>query len=129
MTHSSMGAETRCEAKCELCGEPGTQHTNRRGWLKTLCLESATEEGYRRIGELINDLIPEHIDIWEVTEYAGAVCVWDMSRGEVSVVGVEHHRDTQVLALPSVLRAWRLRLTDGAELESELIAAIARVRQ
>lgn len=51
-----------------------------------------------------------------------------MSRGEVSVVGGEHHRDAQVLALPSVLRAWRLRLTDGTERESGLIAAIERVR-
>lgn len=121
-------AETRCERTCELCGAPGTQHTNHRCWLKTLCSECATAQGYDRIGELVNDLTPEHIGIWKVTDYAGAESIWDMSRGEVSVVGGEHHRNAQVIALPSVLRAWRLRLTNGTELESELIAAIERVR-
>ncbi|RIS02732.1 hypothetical protein D2E70_16125 [Mycobacteroides abscessus] len=121
-------AEEQCACTCELCGEPGARHVNGRSWLKTLCSDCATAQGYERIGELVNDLTADHRGIWKVTDYAGVESYWDMSRGEVSIVGGERHRNVEVLALPSVLRSWRLRLADGSEITSEMAAAIERVR-
>ncbi|WP_018600933.1 hypothetical protein [Mycobacterium sp. 155] len=121
-------AETRCSATCELCGQPGSQHANRRRWLKTLCPSCATAEGYERIGELVNDLTPEHRGVWSVACYGDdAASIWDMNHAEVTIDGTRH-RDATVLALPSVQRAWRVRLADGTEVESGLVAAIKRVR-
>lgn len=122
-------AEEKCERTCELCGEPGVRHVSPRGWLMTLCPGCAAEKGYSPIGELVNDLTPEHRGLWRVTCYGDAPdSHWDMSHGEVSVIDGEQYRDIDVLALPSVLRAWRLRLADGTEIESGLVAAIERVR-
>lgn len=121
-------AEARAETTCELCGDPGVRHVSPRGWLKTLCAACAEQKGYERLGELVNDLTPDHRGLWRVTDYAGTESHWDMSRGEVSIVGGDHHRGVEVLALPSVLRTWRIRLVDGTEVQSELVAAIERVR-
>lgn len=121
-------AETRCETTCELCGEPGTRHTNRRGWLKTLCATCATAEGYERIGELVNDLTSEMRGLWSVGCYGDdAASIWDMTHAEVTVDG-ERHRDVEVLAPPSVLRTWRIRLSDGTEVESGVVGRIERIR-
>lgn len=120
-------AETRCGATCELCGEPGVRHSNSRGWIMTLCSACAAEKGYGRIGELVNDLGPDHRGVWRVTDYAGVESIWDLTHAEVTVAGTRH-RDATVLAPPSVLRAWRLRLADGTEITSELVAAIERIR-
>lgn len=121
-------AEAQAETTCELCGEPGVRQVSPRGWLKTLCAACAEQKGYERLGELVNDLTPDHRGLWRVTDYAGTESHWDMSHGEVSIVGGDHHRGVEVLALPSVLRTWRIRLVDGTEVQSELIAAIERVR-
>lgn len=121
-------AEEQAAATCELCGAPGARHSNGRGWIMTLCAECATARGYGRIGELVNDLTAEHRGIWKVTDYAGTESYWDMSHGEVSVIDGERYRDVTVLAPPSVLRTWRLRLADGAEITSELVASIERMR-
>ncbi len=122
-------AESRCEATCELCGKPGTRHTSQRGWLMTLCSACAADKGYSPIGELVNDLTPEHRGLWRVSCYGDFPdSHWDMSHGEVSIIDGERHRDVEVLALPSVLRTWRIRLSDGSEVESGLIASIERVR-
>lgn len=81
-------AENRCETACELCGEPGALHANRRSWLKTLCPDCAAESGYERVGELVNDLTADVSGIWKATCYAGAAeSYWDMSHGEVTVDG------------------------------------------
>lgn len=105
-------AETRCEATCELCGEPGARHTNGRSWLKTLCPACAAAEGYSPIGELVNDLTAEHRGIWKVTVYGdGEPSYWALTRAEVTVAGT-CHRDATVLAPPSVLRTWRIRLEE-----------------
>lgn len=120
-------AETRCGATCELCGEPGVRHSNGRGWILTLCPSCATEKGYGRIGELINDLTVDRHGIWKVTDYAGAESYWDLNHAEVTLDGTRH-RDSEVLAPPSVLRTWRIRLEDGREVVSELVASIERVR-
>ncbi|OHU33370.1 hypothetical protein BKG79_22480 [Mycobacteroides chelonae] len=122
-------AEEKCERTCELCGEPGVRHVSPRGWLMTLCPGCAAEKGYARLGELVTDLTPAHRGLWRVTCYGDAPdSHWDMSHGEVSVIDGEQYRDVEVLALPSVLRTWRIRLSDGTELESGLVAAIERVR-
>ncbi|SKE69364.1 Uncharacterised protein [Mycobacteroides abscessus subsp. massiliense] len=124
-------AEERCEVACELCGEPGVRHTTPHGWLKTLCAGCAvaSEKGYEPLGELVNDLTPEHRGLWRVTCYGdGPDSHWDLTHGEVSIIDGDRHRDFEVLALPSVLRTWRIRLTDGSEIESGLIASIERVR-
>ncbi len=121
-------AETRSETACELCGAPGTRHVNGRAWLKTLCASCATEQRYERIGELVNDLAPDMSGIWKVTCYGdGEPSYWDLTHGQVSVGG-EHHRDATVLSPPSVLRTWRIRLENGTEVESGLVAAIERIR-
>ena len=121
-------AETRCEVACELCGEPGAQCTNGRGWLKTVCSDCAAKEGFSQIGELVNDLTPDSRGVWKVTCHGDAeTSYWDLYRGEVTVDGT-CHRHVEVLALPSVLRTWRIRLEDGSEIESGLIAAIERKR-
>ncbi|WP_017205600.1 hypothetical protein [Mycobacteroides abscessus] len=120
-------AQEQAAATCELCGAPGARHSNGRGWIMTLCAACAAEKGYGRLGELVNDLGPDHRGIWKVTDYAGAESYWDMSHAEVTVDGTRH-RGATVLAPPSVLRVWRLRLADGSELVSELVAAIERVR-
>ncbi|MCK9458535.1 MAG: hypothetical protein M0R80_02755 [Proteobacteria bacterium] len=31
---------------CEVCGEQGCRHTNKNGWVKTLCDKHAQEKGY-----------------------------------------------------------------------------------
>lgn len=121
-------AEEQAAATCELCGEPGVRHSNGRGWIMTLCPACATERGYGRIGELVNDLGPDHRGVWRVTDYAGDESIWDLTNDEVSIIDGERYRDATVLALPSVLRSWRIRLSDGNELASELIAAIERIR-
>lgn len=121
-------AESRCAATCELCGQPGAPHTNRRSWMKTLCAACAAAEGYEQIGELVNDLTPDHRGIWSVACYGDDdASIWDMTRGEVSVDSTRH-RDIEVLALPSVLRTWRIRLEDGTELESGVVGRIERIR-
>ncbi|WP_164497395.1 hypothetical protein [Mycobacteroides abscessus] len=123
-------AEERCEVACELCGEPGVRHTTPHGWLKTLCAGCAagSKHDYQRLGELVNDLTSEHRGLWKVTCYDGPDSHWDMSHGDVSIIDGDRYRDFDVLALPSVLRTWRIRLSDGSEIESGLIAAIERVR-
>lgn len=121
-------AETRCETTCELCGQRGTRHTNGRAWLKTLCTSCAADLGYDRIGELVNDLTPDHCGVWRVSCYGdGAESFWDLTHAEVTVHGTRH-RDAEVLAPPSVMRTWRIRLREGTEIESGLVAAIERVR-
>ncbi|TXI62492.1 hypothetical protein [Mycolicibacterium mageritense] len=121
-------AETRCAATCELCGQSGTPHTGSRGWLKTLCAACAAAEGYEPIGELVNDLTADHHGVWRVSCYGeDADSYWDFTDGEVTVDGTAH-RDVTVLALPSVLRSWRVRLADGTEIESGLIGRIERIR-
>lgn len=122
-------AEERCEVACELCGEPGVRHARSSGWLKTLCPSCAVSAGYEPLGELVNDLDADRLGLWRVTCYGdGPDSHWDMSHGEVSIIDGDRHRDFEVLALPSVLRTWRIRLEDGSEIESGLIAAIERVR-
>lgn len=124
-------AEARCEVTCELCGEPGVRHTTPHGWLRTLCSSCAatSEKGYEPLGELVNDLGPDRLGLWRVTCHGdGPDSHWDMSHGGVSIIDGDRHRDIEVLALPSVLRTWRIRLSDGTEIESGLIAAIERVR-
>ncbi|GAB5901072.1 hypothetical protein OKHIL_68810 [Mycolicibacterium mageritense] len=124
-------AEEKCEVTCELCGDPGTRHTTPHGWLRTLCPQcaAASEHDYQRLGELVNDLTPDRLGLWRVTCYGdGPDSHWDMSHGEVSIIDGDRHRDVEVLALPSVLRTWRIRLADGTEVESGTIASIERVR-
>lgn len=124
-------AEERCEATCEQCGEPGHRYSSRHGWLRTLCAACAAAEGkgYGLLGELVNDLTAESRGLWRVTCYGDAPdSHWDMSHGRVSVIDGEQYRDIAVLALPSVLRSWRIRLADGTEVESGPVAAIERVR-
>lgn len=124
-------AEERCEATCELCGDPGIRHTTPHGWLKTLCeaCAAASEKGYEPLGELVNDLDTDRRGLWRVTCHAdGPDSHWDMSHGEVSIIDGERYSDFEVLAYPSVLRTWRIRLADGTEIESGLVASIERVR-
>lgn len=124
-------AEAQCERTCEMCGEPGVRHATPHGWLRTLCAEcaAASEHHYQPLGELVNDLTAEHRGLWKVTCYGDFPdSHWDMSHGEVTVAGGERHRGVQVLAPPSVLRSWRIRLSDGTEIESGLVASIERVR-
>lgn len=124
-------AEEKCEVTCEACGEPGVRHVTRHGWLRTLCVAcaAASKHDYQPLGELVNDLGPEHHGVWRVTCYGdGPDSHWDMSHGEVSIIDGERYRDVEVVALPSVLRTWRIRLVDGSEVESGLIASIERVR-
>ncbi|WP_216614104.1 hypothetical protein [Mycobacteroides abscessus] len=124
-------AEEQCEATCEQCGAIGQRYSSRHSWLRTLCAACAagSDQGYGLLGELVNDLTPEHRGLWRVSCYGDAPdSHWDMSHGEVSLIDGERYRDVVVLALPSVLRTWRIRLADGSELESGLIAAIERVR-
>lgn len=122
-------AEARCDATCELCGEPGVRHARSSGWLKTLCPDCAAAAGYEPLGELVNDLDADRRGLWRVTCYGdGPDSHWDMTHGEVSLIDGERYRDIEVLAPPSVLRTWRIRLADGTEIESGLVAAIERVR-
>ncbi|ORW59602.1 hypothetical protein [Mycolicibacterium peregrinum] len=124
-------AEEQCEATCELCGGPGSRFVTESGWYRTLCEACATAEGkgYSPVGELVNDLAADATGVWRVGCYGDAPeSIWDMDHGEVTVVGGECHRGFEVLALPSVMRTWRLRLADGTEVESGVIAAIERVR-
>lgn len=124
-------AEDRCEVACEMCGEPGVRHTTPHGWLRTLCSSCAatSEKGYEPLGELVNDLTPDRLGLWRVTCYGDAPdSHWDLSHGEVSIIDGERYHDVEVLALPSVLRTWRIRLADGTEIESGTIASIERVR-
>ncbi len=122
-------AEARCAEACELCGEPGVRHARSSGWLKTLCPSCAASAGYEPLGELVNDLTPDRRGLWRVTCHGdGPDSHWDMSHGEVSIIDGERYHDFEVLAYPSVLRTWRIRLSDGTEIESGTIAAIERVR-
>lgn len=124
-------AEEQCEVTCEQCGEPGTRHTTPHGWLRTLCANCAasSEKGYEPLGELVNDLDADRRGLWRVTGHGdGSDAHWDMTHGEVSIIDGERYCDFEVLALPSVLRTWRIRLSDGTEIESGLIASIERVR-
>ncbi|NOQ58472.1 hypothetical protein [Mycolicibacterium fortuitum] len=123
-------AEARCEVACELCGEPGVRHVTPHGWYRTLCEACAAAEGkgYEPVGELVNDLTANMDGVWRVGCYADAPeSIWDLDRGEVTVDGVRY-RGFEVLAMPGVLRTWRIRLADCSEIESGLIAAIERVR-
>lgn len=122
-------AEERCESTCELCGGPGSRHVTPHGWYRTLCEACATAEGkgYSQVGELVNDLTADTTGVWRVGCYADAPeSIWDLDRGEVTV-GSARHRDHEVLTWPGVLRTWKLRLADGTEVESGLVAAIERV--
>lgn len=124
-------AEERCESTCELCGGPGSRHVTPHGWYRTLCATCAAAEGkgYEPVGELVNNLTDDMDGVWRVGCYGDAPeSIWDLDHGEVTVVGGECHRDYEVLAMPGVLRTWRLRLADGTEVESGTIAAIERVR-
>ncbi|SHX68689.1 Uncharacterised protein [Mycobacteroides abscessus subsp. abscessus] len=121
-------AETRCAATCELCGQPGTPHTNSRSWMKTLCPSCAATQGYEPIGQLVNDLTADMAGVWGVACYGDIdESIWDLTHGEVTVDG-ERHRDIEVLVLPAVLRTWRIRLEDGREMESGLVGRIERIR-
>lgn len=44
-----LTAEERAACTCELCGQPGRMHRNKRGWYRTLCSSCAdtAEGGYR----------------------------------------------------------------------------------
>lgn len=123
-------AEEKCERTCELCGEPGVRHVTPHGWYRTLCARCAAAEGkgYELVGELVNDLAADATGVWRVGCYGDAPeSIWDLDRGEVTVDGVRY-RGFEVLAMPGVLRTWRIRLADCSEIESGLIAAIERVR-
>ncbi|OLT79657.1 hypothetical protein BKG58_19705 [Mycobacteroides abscessus subsp. abscessus] len=123
-------AEDRCEATCELCGGPGSRHVTPHGWYRTLCSTCATAEGrgYEPVGELVNDLTADMDGVWRVGCYADAPeSIWDLDRDEVTVDDVRYS-DFEVLLWPGVLRTWKLRLADGTEVDSGLIAAIERVR-
>lgn len=123
-------AGEKCERTCELCGEPGVRHVTPHGWYRTPCATCVAAEGkgYEPVGELVNDLAADATGVWRVGCYADAPeSIWDLSRREVTVDGARH-RDVEVLDMPSVLRTWRLRLADGTEVESGLIAAIERIR-
>ncbi|MCG7611337.1 MULTISPECIES: hypothetical protein [Mycobacterium] len=123
-------AEVRCEATCELCGEPGVRHVTPHGWYRTLCEACATAEqnGYEPVGELVNVLTADMDGLWRVGCYGDAPeSFWDLNRGEVTVNGVRYS-DYEVLAMPGVLRTWRLRPADGTVVESGVVAAIERVR-
>lgn len=123
-------AEELCERTCDICGADGQRYSSRHGWLRTLCASCAAAEGkgYGLLGELVNDLTPDQVGVWKVTVHGtDEHSYWDLGRGEVTVAG-ERHGDVEVLAPPSVLRSWRIRLEDGAEIESGLISAIERVR-
>ncbi len=124
-------AEARCEVACEMCGEPGVRHATPHGWLRTLCVACAvgSKHDYQPLGELVNDLTPDRRGLWRVTCHGdGPDSHWDLTHGEVSVIDGERYRDFEVLAYPSDLRTWRIRLADGTEVESGTIAAIERVR-
>ncbi|WP_237080285.1 hypothetical protein [Mycobacteroides abscessus] len=124
-------AEERCEVACEMCGEPGVRHATPHGWLRTLCVAcaAASKHDYQPLGELVNDLDADRRGLWRVTcRGDGPDSHWDMSHGEVGLIDGERYRDFEVLAYPSVLRTWRIRLADGTEVESGLIASIERVR-
>ncbi|WP_211171924.1 hypothetical protein [Mycobacteroides abscessus] len=123
-------AEEKCERTCELCGDPGVRHTTPHGWYRTLCETCAAAEGkgYERVGELVNNLSVDMDGVWRVGCYADAPeSIWDLDRGEVTVDGARYS-DYEVLSWPGVLRTWKLRLADGTEVESGVIAAIERVR-
>ncbi|NOP95158.1 hypothetical protein [Mycolicibacterium fortuitum] len=123
-------AEERCESTCELCGGPGSRHVTPHGWYRTLCEACATAEGkgYCPVGELVNDLAADLDGVWRVGCYGDAPeSIWDLGRGEVTVDGTRHC-DFEVLTMPGVLRTWKLRLADGSEIESGVVAAIERVR-
>lgn len=124
-------AEARCEVACELCGEPGVRHATPHGWLRTLCVAcaAASKHDYEPLGEQVNDLDADRRGLWRVTCYGDDPdSHWDMTHGEVSVIDGERYSGFEVLAYPSVLRTWRIRFSDGTEIESGLIAAIERVR-
>lgn len=124
-------AEARCAEACEHCGEPGQRHVTGHGWLCTLCPQcaEASEHDFEPLGELVNDLTPDRLGLWRVTCHGDDPdSHWDMTHREVSIVDGERYRDFEVLALPSVLRTWRIRLADGTDVESGLIASIERVR-
>lgn len=81
------------------------------------------------------DLPVTSVDVWspcaevpEVTGCASAVELALRPVAEVSIIGGERYSDFEVLAHPSVLRTWRIRLSGGTEIESGLIASIERVR-
>ncbi|WP_234713704.1 MULTISPECIES: hypothetical protein [Mycolicibacterium] len=123
-------AEEKCERTCELCGEPRVRHTTPHGWYRTLCeaCASAEQKGYEPVGELVNDLTAGMDGVWRVGCYGDAPeSIWDLGRGEVTVDG-ERYSDYEVLAMPGVLRTWRLRPADGTVVESGVVAAIERVR-
>lgn len=124
-----LEAEQRCASTCETCGKPGSLHSSsRRAWVKTLCMTCAARGGFEPVGELVNDLTPDMTGVWQVSVYGGgADSVWDLTRGVVHIGG-DRLEDVQVLALPRVLGTFRLRLADGSEVASELVAAIKRVR-
>lgn len=122
-------AEEKCERTCELCGEPGVRHVTPHGWYRTLCEACAATEGkgYERVGELVNDLTDDLDGVWRVGCYGDASeSIWDLDHGEVTI-GSIRHRGLEVLTWPGVLRTWKLRLPDGTEVESGLVAAIERV--
>lgn len=122
-------AEARCAEACEHCGEPGVRHARSSGWLKTLCPSCAAGANYEPLGELVNDLGPDRRGLWRVTCYGdGPDSHWDLTHGEVSIIDGERYSDVEVLAYPSVLRTWRIRLADSTEIESGLVASIERVR-
>lgn len=54
-------AESRCEAMCGLCGEPGSKHAHSSGWLEMLCRACAQTEGYEPVAD--------HRGLWKVTCY------------------------------------------------------------
>lgn len=121
-------AQERCVTTCETCGKPGSLHTSRRAWVKTLCATCAAKDGFEPVGELVSDLTPEMVGVWQVSVYGGgADSVWDLTHGVVHIGG-ERLEGGQVLMLPRVLGTFRLRLADGSEMTSELIAAIKRIR-
>lgn len=90
---------------------------------------AGSEHDYQPLGELVNDLTADRHGLWRVTCHGDDPhSHWDMTHGEVSVIDGERYSGFEVLAYPSVLRTWRIRLSDGTEIESGLIAAIERVR-
>lgn len=48
-------AEKRSGATCEMCGQPGSLHTNGRRWYRTLCAGHADEKGYSKVSPVERD--------------------------------------------------------------------------
>lgn len=48
-------AERRSGVTCEMCGQPGSLHSNARRWFRTLCASHAEESGYAKVAPAETD--------------------------------------------------------------------------